>query len=94
MAVPSRQQVDAMIARALADDPGFRDQLMADPKATLSALVGMPLPDAVVVEVHEESLTGIHLVIPAQATSGELSEDDLELVAGGGTCWDNCGCSI
>lgn len=94
MAVPSRKQVDEMIARALADDPAFRDQLLADPKATLSALVGMPLPDAVSVEVHEESLTSIHIVVPAASGSGELSEDDLELVAGGGACWDNCGCSI
>lgn len=90
MAIPTRAQVDAMVADKLASDPGFRDVLLADPRAAISALVGLTLPEAVNVEVHEESLTTIHLVLPAVSKAGEISEDDLELVAGG-ICWaDSC----
>ena len=49
----------------------------------------MPLPEMVKVSVHEESLTDVHLVIPAGRSGGEFADADLELVAGGGTCWEN-----
>lgn len=94
MAIPTRAELDTMIRERLADDPGFRDVLLADPRAAVSSLVGVDLPDLVTVSVHEESLTNIHVVLPAARGAGELAEDDLELVAGGGNCWDNCGCSI
>jgi hypothetical protein len=47
----------------------------------LSEVVGFDIPDSVQVVLHEESLTQIHLTIPA---SPALSDADLELVAGGG----------
>jgi hypothetical protein len=49
----------------------------------LSDIVGLDIPQNVHVVLHEESLTQIHLTIPASA---DLSEADLELVAGG-VCW-------
>jgi hypothetical protein len=58
----------------------------------LSEVVGFDIPESVQVVLHEESLTQIHLTIPA---SEALSDADLELVAGagwefgGGAC--NCG---
>jgi hypothetical protein len=88
MAIPTRAEVDALVRTRLADDPGFREQLMADPRAAVSALIGMDVPDAAEVSVHEESLTAVHLVIPA-AVADELTEDQLESVAGG-VCWGNC----
>jgi hypothetical protein len=94
MAIPTRAELDVLIRERIAEDPGFRDVLLADPRAAVSALVGIDLPDVVAVTVHEESLTDLHLVLPATRSAGELNEDDLELVAGGGACWDNCGCSI
>jgi hypothetical protein len=94
MAIPTRAELDAIIRERLTSDPEFRTALLADPRGTVSALVGVDLPDLVTVTVHEESLTNIHLVLPAAPSAGELADDDLELVAGGGACWDNCGCSI
>ena len=58
----------------------------------LSEVVGFDIPESVQVVLHEESLTQIHLTIPA---SEALSDADLELVAGAG--WEfgggagNCG---
>jgi len=81
MAIPTRSEVEAIIAERIAADPAFRDTLLADPRAVLSEIVGFDIPDNVQVVLHEESLTQIHLTIPS---SEELSESDLELVAGAG----------
>lgn len=89
MAIPTREELDDLIRERLAADPAFRDALLADPRGTVSALVGVDLPDLVTVEVHEESLTSVHLVLPPSPTRDALSDDDLELVAGGGVCWMN-----
>lgn len=88
MAIPTRAEVDALVREKLAADPSFREALLADPRAALSELVGTPIPEIVNITVHEESLTSVHLVLPSQPAA-ELSEDDLELVAGGGVCWLN-----
>ena len=89
MAIPTRSEVEAIIAERIAADPAFRDTLLADPRAVLSEIVGVDIPDTVQIDLHEESLTQIHLTIPS---SEELSEADLELVAGGvwgtSSSWD------
>ncbi len=91
MAAPNRAQVDALIRQRLESDSGFRGKLVADPRAAVSEVIGMPLPEAIQVSVHEESLTDVHLVIPAGRSGGQLADADLELVAGGEMCWGNCG---
>jgi hypothetical protein len=85
MAVPTRTEIEAMIAENVANDPTYRDRLLADPRGVVGELLGMDLPPSISVILHEESLTHIHLTIPA---TDALSEDDLELVAGG--CWSHC----
>ena len=85
MAVPTRSQVEAIIAERIAADPAFRDTLLADPRTVLSEIIGIDLPDTVQVVLHEESLTQIHLTVPS---SENLSDADLELVAGG-VCWSD-----
>ena len=85
MAIPTRSEVEAMIAERIAVDPAFRDTLLADPRVVLADVVGFDIPDNVQVVLHEEYLTQIHLTIPSSA---ELSEADLELVAGG-MCWSD-----
>lgn len=76
----SREDIDAAITERIATDPTFREALLADPRAALTALSGMSIPDSIRITVHQESPTDIHLVVPADST---LSETDLELVSGG-----------
>ncbi len=62
--------------------PSFRELLKTDPKAAIETLAQTTLPEELDVRLVEESGTEITLVIPP-APSRQLSEDELELVAGG-----------
>jgi hypothetical protein len=67
----------------MTEEPGFRQALLTDPQTTLAEVLGHKLPEGLNVTVHEESLTDIHIVIPAQIRMGELTEGELTLVGGG-----------
>ncbi len=81
MAVRTRAEVEEILARRIAEDRGFRARLLADPRAVLGAVLGITVPEIVTVTIHTESLTDVHLTIPADVD--QLSEADLELAAGG-----------
>ena len=68
------------------EDGDFRALLVADPKAAISSEIGMAIPEGFDVEVHEDGAATAHLVLPP---SPELTEADLEMVAGGGSLWEN-----
>ena len=91
MSAPTSAQVDGLIRQRLAADPGFRGKLVSDPRGAVSEVIGMPMPEAVKVSVHEESLMDVHVVIPASQPKGQIGDADLELVAGGAVCWGHCG---
>jgi hypothetical protein len=77
------QQDNAMsqiIAKCWADET-FKQQLIADPKATLAA-AGYPVPAHISINVVENTGTSITVVIPKNTV--ELTDSDLEGVAGGG----------
>jgi len=75
------KKVDQIIAKAWAD-AGFKQKLMADPAATLKA-EGMDMPANLTFKVVENTDKEFYLVLPARPT--ELSDDDLDKVAGGMT---------
>ena len=70
---------DKLIAKAQAE-PEFRSQLVTDPKATIEGLIGVELPAAINLQVHEDSATSFHLVLPP---SGQLTEEELATVFAG-----------
>ena len=80
-----RNEIIMQIRERAASDAAFRSQLMSDPSAAVSALLGLPIPADISVNIHEETPTDIHLVIPH---SSALNDQDLDLVAGG-TNWGN-----
>jgi Nitrile hydratase, alpha chain len=75
-----------LVQRSLEDEE-FRQRLLDDPKGTLEQELGSALPQGLEVRVVEESADTIYLVLPSASPvgdqGGELSEEELESVAGG-----------
>jgi hypothetical protein len=79
----SRGEAEQRIRERAEADPAFRAELLAKPREALEAELGVQIPETVSVQVHEESLSAVHLVLPA--SQEDLSDADLELIAGGGS---------
>jgi Nitrile hydratase, alpha chain len=83
-----------LIERSLKDE-SFRQMLLADPRTAVEEELGTRLPEGVRVRAVEESAQTIYLVLPpttsraTQQEGSELSDRELEGVAGGGT-WSTC----
>ena len=80
----SEAEVKAHIAMKATEDDEFRARLVADLRATVEAETGLRFPDGYQLHVHEESATDAHMVLPPKP---ELSQQQLEQVAGGGCSW-------
>ena len=70
---------DRLIEKAT-EDADFRARLLSDPKGTIGQELGVTIPASLSIEVHEESGTTVHLVLPPDS---KLSEGELQTVAGG-----------
>ena len=80
-AFQSAEKLHSQIIRKAAEDSEFRAALLADPKAAISANFEVYLPESFQITVHESKGTSLHLALPANVS--DLSEKDLEEIAGG-----------
>ena len=65
-------------------DADFRSEVLKDPKGMLEAFLGKTLPADFHVVIHEEDSNTLHFAIPpAPPNRDELSDEDLERIAGG-----------
>ena len=73
----------------------YRKRLLDDPKGLLESQIGQPLPSNFKVSVLQESPTQAYIVLPYDApkSGSELSDEDLESVAGGKEKMGNVTCS-
>jgi hypothetical protein len=55
-------------------DRVFREELMSNPKETLERELGLSFPEEVKIEMHEDTPTTIHLVLPLKPKTGSLME--------------------
>ena len=65
------------------EDEEFRSRLLADPRAVIEEELDLSVPDGLNIQVHEDTATTAHFVIPPSA---KLAEEDMRAVAGGGWC--------
>jgi len=80
----SRGQVNDLLAKWAAEDPEYRKALMERPREVLQAQFGVTVPESIQVKVIEEGPNEFHVIIPhVVEEGGELSDADLEQVAGG-----------
>ena len=68
------------LLRNAANDQGFRARLTNDPKGAIEEALGVTVPETMSIQVHEDSATTAHLVLPPAAA---LSEGELSAIAAG-----------
>ena len=80
------QDALAKVIVACWQDEAVKARFLADPKAVL-AEHGMKMPDQIGIEASEDTDLHINLTIPAAPLgNGELSDGELDAVAGGNVC--------
>jgi hypothetical protein len=78
----TRGQLADLLTRAAVENPKYREALINDPKMVLEKQLGHTLGKMTVKSVIETPDT-MYVVVPYVAKEGELSDSDLENVAGG-----------
>jgi len=81
----TRQDIEAKIVAQAWQDEDFRRKFLADPKGQFEEKLGIRLPANLKITAHQEDENQLHFVIPVSppANLDELSDEDLERVAGG-----------
>lgn len=84
---PTRNEIEAKIIAKAWQDEEFKQELLSQPRATIIREWGLKdIPDNVDIKVIEENPNTLYMVLPMKpvTTNGEeLSEEQLEAVAGG-----------
>src|SRR6188472_538746 len=78
----TRGQLHDLLARFAVENPKYREALINDPKMVLEKQLGSSLGNVTVKSVIETPDT-MYVVVPYVQKEGELSDADLENVAGG-----------
>ncbi len=64
-------------------DAEFRQQLLADPKNTISKELDITIPDSMTIQVHESDMQTVHLALPPDPN---ITEEQLEAISAGLCC--------
>ncbi|WP_019503702.1 NHLP leader peptide family RiPP precursor [Pleurocapsa sp. PCC 7319] len=82
----NRNELEAKIIAKAWQDELFKQELLNNPKAVFSQETGYSIPEEVEIQVVEESPTTLYMVLPAKPAivdEKEISQEQLETVAGG-----------
>jgi hypothetical protein len=88
-----RAEIERRLIERSLEDEAFRQRLLSDPRAVIEQELETRLPESIEVRAVEETADTIYLVLPSDSSSvgqsGELSDQELDAVAGGvsGDCW-------
>jgi|SRR4051812_28451581 hypothetical protein len=81
-----RAEIEGRLIQRSLEDDAFRRRLLEDTRAAVEEELGTRLPESVEVRAVEETADTIYLVLPNASAAGEtaeLSDQELEAVAGG-----------
>jgi hypothetical protein len=89
----NRNTVTSQVIDRATRDSAFRQELLQNPKETVERELGVNIPPGIELRVVEETSSTLYLVLPPQAMAAgqELSDRELEQVAGGWTDDAACG---
>ena len=79
----SGDQMLNQIVEKSALDAGFRQQLLSDPKTTISQELEITIPDSMNIVVHESDMQTVHLALPPDPN---ITEEQLEAISAGLCC--------
>lgn len=80
----TRRDLETALIEKCWKDPEFKRKVLSNPKGMFEEHTGQKLPSRLKIFIHEEDANTLHFSIPAPPVNfGELSDDDLEKVAGG-----------
>src|ERR1043166_6865141 len=79
----TRGEVQDLLAKFAIENPKYREALIKDPKSIIERQLGSSLGSSVKVKAVVETADTVYVVVPHVAGEGELSDADLEKVAGG-----------
>ena len=78
----TRGQIQDLVGKFAQENPKYRQALFTNPKGTIEKQLNTSLGTVTVKAVADTADT-VHVIIPYAAKEGELSDADLENVAGG-----------
>ncbi|MDE0679955.1 MAG: NHLP leader peptide family RiPP precursor [Gammaproteobacteria bacterium] len=74
-------EIEDMIRAKADEDEAYRGRLLENPREAIKEASGLTVPEGFSINVHEESATEFHLVLPPAGS--RLSDDELRGAAGG-----------
>jgi hypothetical protein len=82
----TRHDLEAKLVKRCWEDEGFRKEFIADPASIFVKYLQVPAASLPKIAIHQETPGSWHIVVPAKPPhTDELTEQDLERVAGGTT---------
>ena len=90
----TRGEMQDLLSKFSAESDSYRERLTSDPKEVIQRQFGLEVPASVSVKVLQETADTVYVVLPHSVSEGdELSDADLEAVAGGHSIVKEADCS-